>query len=172
MVPSSQQRGFTIVELLIVIVIIAVLAAITTVAYNGIQTRAANAKRDADLATYMKAMRMARINSATSLRYVTTSTWSIGSCNVTSGNPGNVEPRDLPKTHACWTRYYDNLARIGAAAEMNLDSLKSGDSRGNPYGIDENQNETGACASDLIYTFKGDGTAAYTTYAQLAPYEC
>lgn len=36
------QRGFTIVELLIVVVIIAILAAITIVAYNGIQARANN----------------------------------------------------------------------------------------------------------------------------------
>jgi len=36
----SRPRGFTIVELLIVIVIIAVLAAITIVAFNGIQARA------------------------------------------------------------------------------------------------------------------------------------
>lgn len=35
-----KDRGFTIVELLIVIVIIAILAAITIVAYNGIQARA------------------------------------------------------------------------------------------------------------------------------------
>ncbi len=35
-----KQSGFTIVELLIVIVIIAILAAITIVAYNGIQQRA------------------------------------------------------------------------------------------------------------------------------------
>ena len=34
-----KQRGFTIVELLIVIVVIAILAAITVVAYNGIQQR-------------------------------------------------------------------------------------------------------------------------------------
>lgn len=35
-----KSRGFTIVELLIVIVIIAILAAITMVAYNGITSRA------------------------------------------------------------------------------------------------------------------------------------
>lgn len=37
---ANRQKGFTIVELLIVIVVIAILAAITIVAYNGIQERA------------------------------------------------------------------------------------------------------------------------------------
>ncbi|MNQ11705.1 Type II secretion system protein G precursor [compost metagenome] len=37
---KNKNSGFTIVELLIVIVIIGILAAITIVAYNGIQTRA------------------------------------------------------------------------------------------------------------------------------------
>lgn len=40
----QRQAGFTIVELLIVIVVIAILAAISIVAYNGIQQRAHNAK--------------------------------------------------------------------------------------------------------------------------------
>lgn len=37
---APKQKGFTIVELLIVVVVIAILAAITIVAYNGIQNRA------------------------------------------------------------------------------------------------------------------------------------
>ncbi len=40
MTKQIKSRGFTIVELLIVIVVIAILAAITIVAYNGIQNRA------------------------------------------------------------------------------------------------------------------------------------
>lgn len=36
---KNNQKGFTIVELLIVIVVIAILAAITIVAFNGIQNR-------------------------------------------------------------------------------------------------------------------------------------
>lgn len=42
---KQASRGFTIVELLIVIVVIAVLAAISVVAYNGIQQRSRNAAR-------------------------------------------------------------------------------------------------------------------------------
>lgn len=44
-----KQKGFTIVELLIVIVVIGILAAITVVAYNGIQNRANNTVVQSDL---------------------------------------------------------------------------------------------------------------------------
>lgn len=50
----KTQKGFTIVELLIVIVVIAILAAISIVAYNGIQARAKNAQYASDVATIIK----------------------------------------------------------------------------------------------------------------------
>lgn len=49
-----MQRGFTIVELLIVIVVIGILAAISLVTYNGIQDKARDAKRTATVDAYEK----------------------------------------------------------------------------------------------------------------------
>lgn len=50
----KSRSGFTIVELLIVIVIIGILAAITIVAYNGIQQRAENTKTITGVSEYIK----------------------------------------------------------------------------------------------------------------------
>lgn len=49
MLAIKKQTGFTIVELLIVIVIIGILAAITIVSYNGLQGRANDAAVQSDL---------------------------------------------------------------------------------------------------------------------------
>ena len=47
-----QSKGFTIGELLIVIVVIGILAAIVIVSFNGIQTRATNTSRVAEIRSY------------------------------------------------------------------------------------------------------------------------
>lgn len=54
MIRRGRAKGFTIVELLIVIVIIAVLAAITIVAFSGMQARARDSRRVSDMRTIQK----------------------------------------------------------------------------------------------------------------------
>ena len=59
---NTSLRGFTIVELLIVIVVIAILAAITIVSYNGIQSRATHSIVQSDIDNMIKSLEMSRID--------------------------------------------------------------------------------------------------------------
>lgn len=62
---SSHSRGFTVVELLIVIVVIAILAAISIVAYTGVQHRAHDARRVADMKAIVKALELYKLEHST-----------------------------------------------------------------------------------------------------------
>jgi prepilin-type N-terminal cleavage/methylation domain-containing protein len=92
---NKKQTGFTIVELLIVIVVIAILAAITVVAYNGIQNRANNTQVVSIVRSYMTSI--AAYNAEKGAYPTTTSClgtgYSGGTCHFDGGmyaeNNGN-----------------------------------------------------------------------------------
>lgn len=65
----KTKSGFTIVELLIVVVVIAILAAISTVAYMGIQQRARDNIRKSDIATMARYLELMYVDVA---KYATT----------------------------------------------------------------------------------------------------
>lgn len=58
----KSTRGFTIVELLIVVVVIAILAVISTVAYTNFQQRARNTQTVSAVSTYIKALNLYKID--------------------------------------------------------------------------------------------------------------
>ena len=58
---THKQQGFTIVELLIVVVVIAILAAITIVAYNGVRDRAISSSLQSDLSSAKSQLEVARV---------------------------------------------------------------------------------------------------------------
>lgn len=85
--PWVKQKGFTIVELLIVIVVIGILAAITIVAYNGVQQRARDAERRSEMASVEKALQMYFIDNAsypTCSNTVYVPGTASGSCHLSS----------------------------------------------------------------------------------------
>lgn len=131
------QKGFTIVELLIVIVVIGILAAITIVAFNGIQERARTTQINNDLGTISKAIQAARINSGDqATRYITGSTGTAVNCVNTADS---IDLSDKTAAATCWTAYNNALNAISTASGMNVRNIA--DPWGRPYYLDENEKE-------------------------------
>lgn len=100
-VPAGMRRqgwksGFTIVELLIVIVVIGILAAITIVAYNGVQQRARDSERQSDVSAITKALELYYIDNG---RYPAGS----GSTTLNSSWSATID--------ASWQNLVDQLKR-------------------------------------------------------------
>jgi len=96
----TARSGFTIVELLIVVVVIGILAAITIVAYNGIQGRARDSARLNDINGLKKALSLYKIDNGVfpaTAPNPGSSTWEI------SSDPGfmaSLQPTYLSRTLA------------------------------------------------------------------------
>jgi prepilin-type N-terminal cleavage/methylation domain-containing protein len=165
---AFNQTGFTIVELLIVIVVIGILAAITIVSYNGIQDRARTAQINADLQNLDKATRAARLLSNGALRYVTLSAATGAAC---WGKPDGTDLAALPKTDGCWVNYIAALDKISVASGVNVRNLV--DPWGRPYYIDENEDEpAGTCRNDDMGTYARPFTTGQTMNKLLSTRYC
>ena len=147
---KHKNKGFTIVELLIVVVVIAILAAITIIAYNGIQNRAKASAVASDLTQ----------NSKTIMNAIT----------VQGGNylPSSVTQATLNTLKLDSTKYkvatYCATATEAVLLVQTTDDKKYYTKFGNP-----------TVNNDAIDSFQPCGTAgitgAYTTYLNL-PAQC
>jgi len=81
---AKQTNGFTIVELLIVIVVIGILAAITIVAFNGVQDKAKRASLQADVSSAVKTLEQYRLTVGSTEQYPATQ--ALASLKMSSGN--------------------------------------------------------------------------------------
>lgn len=80
---NKSRSGFTIVELLIVIVVIAILATVSIVAYNGIQQRARNSQRISDIKAIANAVELYYADNGS---YPMTGGWCTQISNPNRGN--------------------------------------------------------------------------------------
>ncbi len=111
-----RQQAFTIVELLIVIVVIAILAAIGIVAYNGIQERARSAALQSDVSQVSKQLKLFQADNG---RYPTTVSTN---CTTSPDSP----------TNKCLKLSSGNTASSYSSANSGASfSLKIADASGN-----------------------------------------
>ncbi len=133
---TSRHAAFTIVELLIVIVVIAILAAISIVAYNGIQSRARDAERSSEMQALEKALALYFIDNG-----------SYPTCSNTTYVPGTVGG-------GCNTSVITASLVPKYLNAMPVDPLNSGNDR---YMYAYGYRKTGAA------TYSGDNSNNYIT---------
>ena len=118
----ASRSGFTIVELVIVMVVIGILAGIVVVSYNGIQTGARDTRRDSDVA---------QIKIALEKYQAANSTYP----DVCSG--GNDEPCPASSLGPALANYIESIPHDPSWVEDSTDDYQyiRGDLGNNGYGI-------------------------------------
>lgn len=95
---KSKQSGFTIVELLIVIVVIGILATLVIVTFSGVQQKARDTKRETDIKALASQLEVYYANNGSypALTDLQTNTWvsanlkglDLAGLNAPNGTPG------------------------------------------------------------------------------------
>ena len=106
----KNSRGFTIVELLIVIIVIAILATLVITAYNGVQAKARDVKRQGDANSVQKAAEAYNADNSgypTTTAQIEATTGTINLDSTIKTNLGIVAPsgssKDLLQLQTCDT---------------------------------------------------------------------
>jgi len=156
----KRGRGFTIVELLIVIVVIAILASITTMAYAGVRQRAANASSTTTIGSYVKALGLYKADKGVYPEDGTTTDVyrclgenypsGCGSIGATTGCGLGTISNSASATFNNALRPYMN--NVGVIPRVNEDGLMCG----------------GALVAGAMYVYRGSSTLLSEIYYVLA----
>ncbi len=146
-----KLKGFTIIELLVVIVTLGILAGITAVSYRGIRERGDEARRQEDFAKIIDAIKGTRTKTGTTL------TGSMNGLSVSLNNCSaeiDFRKERVRQTNDCFRHYHNLFNELERVSGVDLSRVRDGDGKNRPYIIEMREGVNGNnCDADKIKYF-------------------
>ncbi len=154
MAKLTKLRGFTIVEMMVVVVVVGILVSLATVAYTSTQAKSRQGKIDTDIRNLSEVIQVARARTGKPLSEITGSYWTGHYCLFQYSSPSTPIPdgtdfsQKTATTQACWNEYKAALDKISIASGDDVRNLL--DPWNRPYYIDENDYTGTQCNYDAL----------------------
>lgn len=158
---TKKTHGFTLVEMIVVVIVIAILAMITIVAYNGAQMRAKNSQWATSLASWTKVIQLYKINTG---KWPSTGAyWSClgnsfpASDGFASNECHRTDPAGTYSASVMSSLMTGLTQQVGSLPDSNLSLVYAYDTA----------NSRGSYVRGLVYQFSTTDTQPFIDYYQM-----
>lgn len=155
-----QQKGFSIVELMIVIVVIGILASITAVVYSGVSNRAHDAAVQSDLETITGQLESYRVNPSNPSEYPRT-TATLTTLGIKATKKSYLTTANANFIY-CIDATYQSYALVAKSRSNNIFMVTNGETKA--YPLTDAQFTTAALCPALSMVWVSSGMSAPNTW--------